>query len=107
MLLQGINEIRLIFRDAILQDDKCFDDCSADFVRAGHDGTFLDVRMFDKSILHLKRPDCISGADDNIISPAFKPEIPVFILFRFVSGHIIFTPELHGGPFRILIIIFK
>src|SRR5579863_5494257 len=61
--------------------DECFDDIAAQLVRRGYDCGHSDRLVPLQRPLDLRRPDAMSGADNDIVGAPLEPKIPVGILY--------------------------
>ena len=68
------------------ENDKCFDDLTADLIRSADHGTFKHVRHFHDDAFDFKRTDAVTGRFDHIIGTADIPEVTVFIAPCRVAG---------------------
>ncbi|MNT69177.1 hypothetical protein D3C72_2074770 [compost metagenome] len=63
--------------------------------------------MLHQRFFHFKRTDGVARADDDIVAPAFEPEIAVLILARPVSGNEILPVRGIRLTFRVFVIILE
>ena len=70
------------------QHDKRFDDRATHFIRARHYGRLGHGVVLDQRALHLEWPDAISSTNDDVVGPADKPKIAVFIPDAAITGDV-------------------
>src|SRR5579862_3591282 len=68
------------------QNNKCLYLLAPNRVRTAHHGRFKHFIDFQEHTLDFKRPDSVIRRFNDIVIPAYKPEVPVFIPVGFVAG---------------------
>ena len=86
---------------ALGEHDGRLDDLPADRVRRAGDRALDDGRMLEHGGFHLKRPDAVAGALDDVVVAADKPVIPLAVAPRHVARIVVSAAELFLRHLRV------
>jgi hypothetical protein len=90
--------------DAVVGNNKCFDDFLADWVRFADGRGQQDGRMAHQAILDFAGTDTVSRTGDDIVVTAQEPNIAVLIGLANISGQKPIAKKFIGGGLRITLI---
>src|SRR5262249_53439678 len=79
-----------------LEDDERLDNLSTQLVRAFHGRDFEDGRVTYQTALYFKWRNPVAACFDDIVVPAFEPEIAVIVARQNVTRKIPFVPKHLG-----------
>ena len=106
MILQFLDQF-IAWLVILRQYNCCLYDLASYRIGHGCNCALENGRMFEQGAFHLERTDTVTGAFDQVVSTAYEPVIPVFILPGHVTGIVNAIVPYLSGHLRIAVVSFE
>src|SRR5947208_7267695 len=85
----------------------CFDDLTAQLIRAGDDRRFCNGWMFFQRALYFEWADAIARADNHVVGAAYEPEVAILVFIRAITSNVPITTYAGLCNIRIAQVFFE